>query len=198
MDAVTNRSDCIVVLGMHRSGTSCVGGLLNAMGAYFGPAGIDLGANAENPKGFWERQDLNWACEFALLAQDCCWWQPLAFDGRESDGIALIKRAFSTIRQDLDAHAPWFIKDPRLCLLAGALRAELEKAVYVHVVRNPIEVAFSLRRRNGLGIAHALALWEMYTIYSFEASRGRPRLLLDYDALVAQPHRVDDFPGGRI
>ncbi len=190
MTALANRSGCIVVLGMHRSGTSCVGGLLNAMGAYFGPAGMDLGANAENPKGFWERQDLNWACEFALLAQGSCWWQPLASDGRESDGTALLKRAFATIRDDLDAHAPWFIKDPRLCLLAGALQGELENALYVHVVRNPMEVVLSLQRRNGLGMAHALALWEMYTISAFAASLGRPRLLLDYSVLVTEPHRM--------
>ncbi len=189
MESMQPPSKCIVVLGMHRSGTSCVGGLLNAMGAYFGPEGMDLGANAENPKGFWERQDLNWACEFALLAQGSCWWQPLPAHGRANDGVTLLKRAFAAIRQDLDAHVPWFIKDPRLCLLADVLRDELADAVYVHVLRDPVEVALSLQRRNGLGLAHALALWEMYTISALEASRNRPRLLLDYASIVAEPQR---------
>ena len=48
----------LIVLGMHRSGTSMLMRLLNLMGAYFGPEGISTGANAENPRGFWERRDI--------------------------------------------------------------------------------------------------------------------------------------------
>ena len=48
----------ILILGMHRSGTSVVARLLNMMGAYFAPEGVSNGANEENPKGFWERQDV--------------------------------------------------------------------------------------------------------------------------------------------
>jgi hypothetical protein len=42
----------VLVLGMHRSGTSMVARLLNMMGAYFAPEGTSLGANQEKPKGF--------------------------------------------------------------------------------------------------------------------------------------------------
>ena len=48
----------LIILGMHRSGTSMVTRLVNMMGAYFGPEGVSLGANDENPKGFWERRDV--------------------------------------------------------------------------------------------------------------------------------------------
>lgn len=48
----------LVILGMHRSGTSGVTRLLNMAGAYFGPPGIATDANEENPKGFWERRDV--------------------------------------------------------------------------------------------------------------------------------------------
>ena len=48
----------LIVLGMHRSGTSVLARLLNLMGVYFGPEGISTGANQENPKGFWERKDV--------------------------------------------------------------------------------------------------------------------------------------------
>ena len=41
----------ILVLGMHRSGTSMVARLLNMMGAIFAPEGVSTGANQENPKG---------------------------------------------------------------------------------------------------------------------------------------------------
>jgi Sulfotransferase family len=177
----------IIVLGMHRSGTSCVGGLLHAMGAYFGPPDMDLGANAENPKGFWERQDLNWACEFALLAAGGSWWQPALPPVDFDPGAALLRRAFAAIRPELDRHAPWFIKDPRLCLLLDTLREDLGEVVYIHVVRDPVEVALSLSRRNGLSIGHALALWELYTNNAFAATVSSPRYLLDYAALLHDP-----------
>ena len=46
----------IVVLGMHRSGTSCVGELLAAMGAYLGPRGMGTTGTVDNPPGpFRER-----------------------------------------------------------------------------------------------------------------------------------------------
>ena len=40
----------ILVLGMHRSGTSMVARLLNMMGVYFAPEGASTGANQETPK----------------------------------------------------------------------------------------------------------------------------------------------------
>jgi hypothetical protein len=42
----------LIVLGMHRSGTSVLARLLNMMGAYFAAEGLGIGANPENPKGF--------------------------------------------------------------------------------------------------------------------------------------------------
>ena len=63
----------ILVLGMHRSGTSMVARLLNLMGAYFAPEGVSLGANQENPKGFWERRDLCALNEMVLQSSGADW-----------------------------------------------------------------------------------------------------------------------------
>ena len=48
----------IVVLGMHRSGTSAVTQLIHQMGAYFGRIEYEMPPSGENPKGFWERTDV--------------------------------------------------------------------------------------------------------------------------------------------
>ena len=48
----------LLVLGMHRSGTSTVTRLLNLAGAYFGTDDDATETNQENPKGFWERRDI--------------------------------------------------------------------------------------------------------------------------------------------
>ena len=42
----------IIVLGMHRSGTSIVARLLNMMGAYFAPEGAAMPPTLDNPKGY--------------------------------------------------------------------------------------------------------------------------------------------------
>jgi hypothetical protein len=87
----------------------------------------------------------------------------------------------------LDAKRPWLIKEPRLCLLARELLHLLTRPVFVHVVRDPREVADSLAARDGLAREHALSLWETYTRAAFAATRGWPRVLVDYAQLIADP-----------
>ena len=48
----------IIVLGMHRAGTSAVTRLINMMGAYLGPNNLLMPASSDNPKGYWERVDI--------------------------------------------------------------------------------------------------------------------------------------------
>jgi hypothetical protein len=63
----------ILVLGMHRSGTSVVARLLNMMGAYFGSESVELPPHPDNPKGFWERQDVL-LCIRLLRSTNCEWY----------------------------------------------------------------------------------------------------------------------------
>jgi hypothetical protein len=65
----------ILVLGMHRSGTSVLARLLNMIGLYFSPEGVSTGANQENPKGFWERRDVRQANDRLLHAAGADWRQ---------------------------------------------------------------------------------------------------------------------------
>jgi hypothetical protein len=68
----------ILVLGMHRSGTSMVARLLNMMGAYFAPEGVEMPAHPENPKGFWKRQDVL-LCIPLLRSANCEWYRISSF-----------------------------------------------------------------------------------------------------------------------
>ena len=68
----------ILVLGMHRSGTSMVARLLNMMGAYFAPEGVEMPAYPENPKGFWERQGVL-LCIRLLRSANCEWYRISSF-----------------------------------------------------------------------------------------------------------------------
>ncbi|MCE2460356.1 MAG: hypothetical protein J4F38_06200, partial [Pseudomonadales bacterium] len=182
----------IIVLGMHRSGTSAVARLLNLMGAYFGGENISTGASAENEKGFWERLDVR-ALNDSMLHNANCDWDRIAeldLDAIPEDFLNAYRRTARDIVLNLDAHRPWFIKEPRLCILLPLWRGALELPFCVHVFRHPLEVARSLKARNGIPIKVGLALWEAYNTKAIESSSDLPRLFVSYSELLSSPEPV--------
>ena len=182
----------IIVLGMHRSGTSAVARLLNLMGAYFGGENISTGASAENEKGFWERLDVRSLNDSMLHNANCDWDRiaELDLNAIPDDFQNAYHRSARDIILNLDAHRPWFIKEPRLCILLPLWRPALELPFCVHVFRHPVEVAHSLRARNGIPIKAGLALWEAYNAKAVESSADLPRFFLSYSQLLSSPQPV--------
>ncbi|HEY6943047.1 glycosyltransferase [Dokdonella sp.] len=174
----------IVVLGMHRSGTSSVAGLLARMGVAVGPHD-DLLQGPDNPKGHYESARLHMACVRRLAAAGGDWRNPP--DPAPAVAVDAFRREFGALVDEFDRQRPWLVKEPRLCLVARELLPLLTRPLFVHVVRDPCAVADSLAARDGFTPAEALALWERYTRDAFEASRGWPRIVVDYDALCAAP-----------
>jgi glycosyltransferase involved in cell wall biosynthesis len=179
----------LFVLGMHRSGTSGVTRLLNMAGAYFGPEGMSNGSDEGNLKGFWERLDIRRVCN-GLLQESGFDWAVLSGFSLDAIPQDVRDRHLGELRRillELDAHRPWVIKEPRLSLLFPLVRPLLEVPVCIHVTREPLEVAASLRTRNGLPTPVGLALWELYTVHGFAASAGLPRIHVRYEDLMANP-----------
>jgi hypothetical protein len=179
----------LIVLGMHRSGTSVLARLLNLMGAYFGPEGAGTGANPENPKGFWERRDVRNLNDHVLQSVGCDWNRVLGFDPRalpEALAAEFARRA-SRLVLEMDAHRPWLLKEPRLCLLLPLWREVLDAPACIHIHRHPVEVAASLRARNGIPIEAGLALWERYVRDALAASSGLPAVMVSHRQLMQQP-----------
>ncbi len=174
----------IVVLGMHRSGTSSIAGLLARMGVWPGPED-DLLIGPDNPKGHYESAALHGACLRRLAAAGGD-WQRLPTTAPAA-AIDAFRGEVTPILDALEARRPWLVKEPRLCLLARELLPLLTRPVFVHVVRDPHEVADSLAARNGIERTSALGLWETYTRAAFAASRGERRVLVDYADLLADP-----------
>lgn len=174
----------LVVLGMHRSGTSGVAGLLARMGAYPGPED-DLLVGPDNPNGHYESGRLHGACLRRLAAAGGDWKRPP--DEAPPAAVDAFRREVAALLDSFEPQRPWLIKEPRLCLLARELLPLLTRPVFVLVVREPHAVADSLAARDGFARADALALWERYNRDAFAASRGWPRVLVDYAELVADP-----------
>ncbi|MDE0007371.1 MAG: glycosyltransferase, partial [Gammaproteobacteria bacterium] len=181
----------VFVLGMHRSGTSAVARVLNLMGCYFGAEHEGTRANEENPKGFWERQDVRRLNDVMLRSVGCDWDRVSGFDAESMlHEQSVYRRAMADIVLDMDAHRPWFVKEPRLCLLFPLWRPLLETPVCIHVHRSPMEVARSLHARHGIPHKVGLALWEVYNIQALAASKGLPRRLVSYRELMRAPEEV--------
>lgn len=188
------KSTGLIVVGMHRSGTSALTGALQAIGAYAG-GGDDLtGANAENPKGFFERRDLRNICDALLHAAEADWWKVSEFEPGDVDPVTLEKQRekFVAVTQALSKHQVWVIKEPRLCLLLPLLADLVSNPVCLLIYRNPIEVAKSLRTRNRISLQQGIALWERYTLSAINATNHMPRIMVSYEDLITKPTEALD------
>lgn len=181
----------IVILGMHRSGTSMVSGIINKLGVFGGDAMALEQASKWNPKGYWESPELRHANNRILSAVGRRWDRVHALDEAmlesQRERISAICKELQPILQAFGQHGDWAVKDPRMCLLLPVWRGFLRNPVAVLVVRNPVEVAESLHKRDQLPYVAGVALWEFYTRAALRHSRGMPRFLVDYNALLDDP-----------
>jgi O-antigen biosynthesis protein len=179
----------IIVLGMHRAGTSAITRLINLMGAYLGPEAQLLPATSDNPKGYWERIDVLQLHEWVLEQIDADWHLISSVDPEHIDSgiLETFARRARNILRDLEEHRPWVMKDPRLCLLLPLWRPLLETPVCVHVARHPLATARSLEKRDGFPLHFGAALWEHYNARALTVSRNLPRFSIDYERLMVQP-----------
>ena len=143
-----------VVLGMHRSGTSAMTRMLSLLGARL-PTEL-LKPAADNKAGFWEPQKVANLNDEILQALDSDWDDVFAFRPREylsNFDRFYLGRATELLEQEFDGSEVIVLKDPRISVLTAfwdrALRELNYVPHYVVMVRNPLEVAESLRARNG-------------------------------------------------
>jgi len=185
----SGRSIAVLVLGMHRSGTSALSGALSLLGVSV--PGDLLPPSKDNQKGFFENRRI---VEFhdRLLEEFGSRWDdplPLGQECFRSPAAQAAARELATLLQEEFGHrAAVLVKDPRMCRLvpvwieALALIDRRPVAVLPH--RHPLEVAASLQRRDSFSRAHALALWLQHVLAAEQATRGLPRCFTLYDDLL--------------
>ena len=192
----------IFVLGMHRSGTSALARVLNFLGCRFGVEETRTGANEESARESWERRDVRRINDEVLLRAGNDWSRVSDFDPSriDNDLVSFYQRSMAEIVRNMDAHRPWFVNEPRLCLTFPLWRPVLEMPVCIHIFRNPLAVARSLETHNAIPIPAGLALWERYNASALEASKGTKRLAASYERLMSSPlevvrHITDELQG---
>jgi len=176
-----------IVLGMHRSGTSALTSLLDRLGFYAGPDESLMGPDAHNAMGYWELGEVQAFNEELLAALGGSWTDVLEIDPRRLRDCAPFQSRVRSLVRHLNSYGPWVIKDPRLCLLLPFWRELLQRPLCILVHRNPLSVARSLARRDGLPIHIGIALWEHYIRAALAASEGLPRALVSYRDLIDDP-----------
>ncbi len=196
-----SRHTALLVLGMHRSGTSALTRVVNLLGADLGD-NLMKAALGNNESGFWEHQGIVDQHDRLLRALGMRWDDPR----RLPDGWIMRPETGSCgtaieeiLDQEFRSSALWAVKDPRLCRLLAMWRPLLEARdtdlKVLHMVRHPLEIARSLERRDGMSRGRALLLWLRHQIEAIEASAGLPQVWVTYDHLMtdwkAEMRRVD-------
>ena len=175
---------------MHRSGTSALAGALEAMGLNAGDVSDRFPPRFDNPVGFFELKsvvDLN----TELLDWLGGSWDspPVPPDGwiNETDVDDYLARARGLIASTLGSDQ-FVLKDPRTALLLPFWRrALIDHCCAVMIVRDPVEVAWSLNLRDGLSVLTGLALWGAYNRKAVVGLEGLPVHVCRYEDLVVSP-----------
>lgn len=189
------RKNIVVVLGMHRSGTSAITRGLSVLGVELGnelhPAGND------NPKGFWEDKNCLRINENLLAHLDSAYdglsLSPhLLNDLKQDQTIKTLKlEAIEEIRQKFEQTRLCGFKDPRTSRLLPFWKDVFNEVDceprYLIVLRNPISVARSLTHRNTLESEKSYFLWLEHMVSAVLDSYGNQRMLVDYDLFMDQP-----------
>lgn len=179
-------AQCILVLGMHRSGTSALTRALNLLGAAL-PKQVMPPKEGVNPLGFWEPQAVYQLNERLLHSRNSFWsdWSSWA-EPHEPD-----ERMRDILKDEFDAPQACVLKDPRMCRMLPSWKVALEERfadiAAVLTVRHPLAVRDSLQKRDGFSTETCLLLWLRHVLDAVHYSAHLPRLVVNYDALVASP-----------
>jgi hypothetical protein len=179
----------VLVLGMHRSGTSAIAGTICALGAT--PPNRMLPASTDNPLGYWEPVSVVVANDRTLLDAGSAWWD-YRFDCSTLDAVArhrAVTFMMMSMKAEFDNESRLvLLKDPRMCLLLDlwlpTLKALNISPAVVLVTRHPNDVIASLEKRDGLPAAYSTALWLRYNLSVEQATRGYRRCVLSYEDLL--------------
>ncbi|SHH86309.1 sulfotransferase family protein [Cognatishimia maritima] len=190
MVGIESRPQALLVLGMHRSGTSAVTGLTGILGAQM-PA-HQIGAGAQNAKGFFEAKAIARLNDRLLGLRERTWdsWSPMTAV-TAAEAPELVDEALELLESEFGDAPLIALKDPRICRLVPFWIEVLERwgrhVTFLLPIRHPVEVAQSLQSRNGLDLQTGILIWINYVLEAEAFSRDKTRLFANYAQLLETP-----------
>jgi hypothetical protein len=182
--------DVIFLIGMSRSGTSAMTRVLSLCGAHL-PCPL-VAADKSNPTGYWEPLEALLFNDDFLQRHNATWFDPtmrlqgeMSFPSEKTEVFLERIRAFLS---GCPSSPLLVIKEPRITALAdfwfeAARRHGLTVKVIV-CVRPPQEVVASVVARDSTSVELATAMWLKYSLLAERRSRHRPRVFVEYSALL--------------
>ena len=162
--------------------------LLHACGLYLGEKSELMPPQADNPEGFWEHLGFVAANDELLSELGGAWDLPPKADENFSDPrLDPLRMKARMLIEGFDSTGVWGWKDPRNSLTLPFWQNLLAGLRTIIMVRNPLEVAHSMRERNGTSYSFGLRLWEIYHRRLLEAASEKERLITHYDSFFKNP-----------
>ncbi len=189
------RDQWIVVLGMHRSGTSALSGELHHQGVNFGNHFIE-DIESVNKKGFYEHSELVAINESILHYFGLTWFDCFKLNEIYTSGKSLppeIKQRMVDFffLDDFKESSINGMKDPRLCILLPFwldVINELEINVkFILLNREPENIILSLYKRDKMSKLLSELLWEYYLISSIYYTTNHKRFFVDFSLFMSRP-----------
>ena len=180
----------VLVAGMHRSGTSALTRMLVGLGCDAPRTSME--ADAHNALGYWESKVIVELNEAILASGGSSWddWGPFNPAWRSSPAAAPFRaRAVQALEREFGDSPLFVLKDPRICRLLTFWKESLEAfgstPCIVLPVRNPLEVAASLARRDVIEEPFGALLWLRNVLEAEAGCRGDARVFVHYDDMLA-------------
>ena len=185
-----DNKQAILVAGMHRSGTSALTRVFSLLGADL-PKRLAPALPNNNETGFWESVDLMVEHDALLASAGSFWsdWTEFNPDWYASaEGLKYKQIIKKWVQEDFAESALFVIKDPRICRFLpfwlDLLNDLAIKPFIVIPVRNPLEVAQSLKKRDGFPLVKGGLLWLRHVLDAVYYAQDYPIAFLSYEQLM--------------
>lgn len=181
----------IIILGMHRSGTSLLAEVVHRWGAFAGGENELMGGNEWNRRGYWEYWPLVRFNETLLDSLDSTWIAPPAAPEAVAQKAALPEmrdEAFRLVEEMGMGGRVWLWKDPRLTAVLPFWKEIWRDVIYIVPIRHPRDIAGSLARRDGLPVTGSLQLWQASSLAILDFLDGKEDVLfVEYEKFLEEP-----------
>lgn len=168
---------CLIILGMHRSGTSCLAGALQEAGLYLGNVSTH---NVHNKKGNREHERIMQLND-DILSYNGGSWKKVPDDiiwntEHETEGCSVIRTL------EVEAEKYWGFKDPRTTITFPFWKHLLPEAQLIGSFRHPKNVAKSLNNRDkDFSQEEAFELWLSYNYHLLRIYEATPFPVISFD-----------------
>ena len=184
---VVEQKPPVCIAGMHRSGTSLITHLLHVCGLDLGQERDIITPRAKEPRAYWENDRFVRLNEQILREMGVSWDKPPKKFVPPS--LADLKLAAEQLVSEFDGCPFWGWKDPRNSLTLPFWLDLFPDLRVVVPLRNPLEVADSLRRSSHFPIQDGLALWQIYNQALLDSVPESNRLVTRFDSYFDAPER---------